>query len=218
MKNRDFLSWAALAAAFACTASAEYTLARACGFTEYVAFAVPAALDIYALRALRMHRDVVAAVIALIAVNAASHLVSAGLLPVGWPLVVAISAIAPLVLYRVHALRAAVAASEPLAGPPADGNPGGSDSAPQMAAQSREDAPDPVAVADSFWSEFLATAPDASADTDPLLKTAQEFDADTRKRTGKAASLRALQSEFRIGQQRAQRIRAQLAGSVCAPA
>ncbi|MFE0383326.1 hypothetical protein ACFW1F_04440 [Streptomyces bungoensis] len=211
MKNRDFLSWAALAAAFACTASAEYSLARACGFTEYVAFAVPAALDIYALRALRMHRDVVASVVALIAVNAASHLVSAGLLPVGWPLVVAVSAIAPLVLYRVHALRDAVSdsqgrsASEPVS-PGSD-----STNAPQTAVQSREDAPDPVAVADDFWSDFLATEPDASADADPLLPTAREFDSDTRKRTGKPASLRSLQSEFRIGQQRAQRIRAQLA-------
>lgn len=103
--KRDPLMWAALAAALVVTASAEYELARACGFGQLVAGAVPAALDIYAVRALRAKKDVAATVIAMIVVNALSHLVGAGLIPVNVPLVVAVSAIAPLVLWRVHALR-----------------------------------------------------------------------------------------------------------------
>lgn len=103
--RRDPLAWAALGAAVVVTASAEYELARACGFNQWVAAGVPAALDVYAVRALRARRDVLAVVAAMIAVNAASHLVSAGLLPVNVPLVVAVSAIAPLVMWRVHALR-----------------------------------------------------------------------------------------------------------------
>lgn len=102
--NNDVLKWAALAAALIATASAEYELARAVGFNEWVAASVPGALDIYTLRAMRAHRDVLAAVIAMILVNAASHLVTAGLLPVSVPLVVAVAAIAPLVLWRVHRL------------------------------------------------------------------------------------------------------------------
>ncbi|MEV7983352.1 hypothetical protein [Streptomyces sp. NPDC086519] len=104
MKN-DVLKWAALAAALVATASAEYELARQVGFNQWVAGAVPGALDIYTVRAMRAHKDVLAAVVAMIGVNAASHLVTAGLLPVNVPLVVAVSAIAPLVLWRVHALR-----------------------------------------------------------------------------------------------------------------
>ncbi|MFI8303700.1 hypothetical protein ACIF80_09645 [Streptomyces sp. NPDC085927] len=100
----DYLKWGALAAALVATASAEYELARAVGFNQWVAAAVPGALDIYTVRALRAHRDVLTAVVALIAVNAASHLVTVGLLPVDWPLVVAVAAIAPLVLWRVHSL------------------------------------------------------------------------------------------------------------------
>ncbi|MFD0428988.1 hypothetical protein ACFQ60_17730 [Streptomyces zhihengii] len=65
---------------------------------------MPAALDIYAVRALRAHRDVPAVVGAMILVNAAAHMVEAGLLTVSWPLVVGVSAIAPLVLWRVHRL------------------------------------------------------------------------------------------------------------------
>jgi hypothetical protein len=118
--KRDPLAWAALAAAIVVTASAEYELSRACGFNEVVAGGVPAALDIYAVRALRARRDVLAVVVAMIAVNAASHLVSAGLVPVNVPLVVAVSAIAPLVMWRVHALReeGSVPANEPLSEQP----------------------------------------------------------------------------------------------------
>lgn len=102
--NNDFLKWGALVAALVATASAEYELARACGFNTFVAGAVPGALDLYTVRALRSGREVLAAVAAMIGVNAASHLVTAGLLPVNVPLVVAVAAIAPLVLWRVHSL------------------------------------------------------------------------------------------------------------------
>lgn len=102
--KRDPLLWAALVAVLVVLASAEYQLAVACGFGTYVAAGVPAALDVYALAALRARRDVLAVVVVLIAVNAASHLVEVGLLPVNVPLVVAVSAIAPLVLWRVHRL------------------------------------------------------------------------------------------------------------------
>jgi hypothetical protein len=102
--KRDPLLWGALIAVLVVLASAEYQLAVACGFGPYVAAGVPAALDIYAIKALRVRRDVLLVVGALIAVNAASHLVEVGLLPVNVILVVAVSAIAPLVLWRVHSL------------------------------------------------------------------------------------------------------------------
>ncbi|MFJ4617404.1 hypothetical protein [Streptomyces sp. NPDC088812] len=102
--KRDPLLWAALTAVLVVLASAEYELAVACGFGTYVAAGVPAALDVYALAALRARRDVAAVVATLIAVNAASHLVEVRLLPVSVGLVVAVSAVAPLVLWRVHRL------------------------------------------------------------------------------------------------------------------
>ncbi|WP_328846095.1 hypothetical protein [Streptomyces sp. NBC_00258] len=111
MKRRDPLLWAALVAVLVVLASAEYHLAVACGFGTYVAAGVPAALDIYAIAALRARRDVLMVVAVLIAVNAASHLVEVGLLPVNVPLVVSVSAIAPLVLWRVHRLSEAASVS-----------------------------------------------------------------------------------------------------------
>jgi len=103
--RKDWLKWVAAGFALVATASAEYELARAIGMNEWVAIAVPGALDAYVIRALRAHREVLTAVIAMVLVNAASHLVSARLLPVDWWLITAVSAIAPLVLWRVHALR-----------------------------------------------------------------------------------------------------------------
>lgn len=103
-ERRDWLKLAALLFALVATASAEYELARAVGFNQWVAAAVPGALDIYTVRAMRAHRDVLVAIGAMIGVNAASHLVTAGLIPVNVPLVVAVSAIAPLVLWRVHSI------------------------------------------------------------------------------------------------------------------
>jgi hypothetical protein len=104
VRQRDILAWGALAMAIVGTASAEYGLADAAGWGR-VAFALPGTLDIYVVRALRAHRDMAAAVVAMILVNAVAHLISAGLLPVSVPVVVGVSAIAPLVLWRVHALR-----------------------------------------------------------------------------------------------------------------
>lgn len=101
---KDLLKWTAAGFALVATATAEYELARAIGMNEWIAAAVPGALDAYVVRALRSGREVLTSVVAMVGVNAASHLVTAGLLPVEWPLITAVSAIAPLVLWRVHAL------------------------------------------------------------------------------------------------------------------
>ncbi|MGW0628900.1 hypothetical protein [Streptomyces sp. NPDC002758] len=187
-KNRDLLGALALLAALVATASAEYALARAAGYGEWVAGCIPAALDIYALRAFSVKRDVSAVVVALITTNALAHLVSSHLVPVSVPLVVAVSAIAPLVLWRVKALSAPLSAPQP---------------APVSVEPERATRPveRPVAIPPS--------APEA--EPDELLPKARAFASQVRSATGKAPSLRALQSHLSIGQARAQRIRAALA-------
>jgi hypothetical protein len=123
-KPVDLLAWGALLAALAVTASGEWALARQCGMGSVVAAGVPASLDIYAVRAMRAKRDVPAVVAAMIAVQAAAHLVASGHLTVSPALVVAVSAIAPLVLWRVHRLAEAVPAGtqgDAAVSPPAAG-------------------------------------------------------------------------------------------------
>ncbi|MGW6791787.1 hypothetical protein [Streptomyces chartreusis] len=193
LKSLDWLGAFALIAALVATASAEYELARAVGFGTFTAGCVPAALDVYALRAFAVRRDVSAVVVALILTNALAHLVSSGLIPVSVPLVVAVSAIAPLVLWRVKALSAPLARQE---------------SAPVAVEPETPESPSEAHTA------IPAPEPaDASAHpSDPLLPQARAFAEQIQRDAGKAPSLRELQAHFRIGQARAQRIRVQLAG------
>ncbi|MGW7343997.1 hypothetical protein [Streptomyces sp. NPDC054854] len=158
--KRDPLLWGALAAVLVVLASAEYDLARACGFGQYVAAGVPAALDIYAIRALKARRDVLVVVVALIAVNSASHLVAKGVLPVDWPLIVAVSAIAPLVLWRVHRLgdhQASAPGTLRAAGVPV-GTPGEAPPVPSYVAPEPAE-PEPVPAVPEPSVEALPAAP-----------------------------------------------------------
>ncbi|MFD0449458.1 hypothetical protein ACFQ10_55080, partial [Streptomyces indonesiensis] len=104
-QQRDVLGWLAMAASVAVAAQGEWSLAVACGFSTWVAAALPVAIDAYAIRAMQTGREVLPAVLLMVATNAASHLHHGGRLPVSPWLVVAVSAIAPTVLWRVHALR-----------------------------------------------------------------------------------------------------------------
>jgi hypothetical protein len=207
--KRDFLGYAALVAALAGTASAEYGLALAVGFGPWLAACVPAALDIYALRAFASKRDVPAVVAALIAVNACAHLVAAGLLPVCIPLVVGVSAIAPLVLYRVHALTSHSAAEDAPAAVVATPAPAPERAPAERPAVAHSPAPaDQPADAAPVRPVSASVPPDAPADdTDPLLPDARALAA----RMGRKPPLRVLQAELSIGQRRAQRLQAALA-------
>lgn len=101
----DVILWGALGCALVGTAHAEYSLATAAHFNEYVAAVVPGALDLYVISALRHRRDVLASVLVMVAANVASHLIAAGMLPVGWPVISAVGAVAPLIVWRVYVLR-----------------------------------------------------------------------------------------------------------------
>lgn len=104
-RRQDWVLAAQLGCALVVTFHAEYTLALAAGVNEYVALAVPGALDLYVIRALQKHRDVFLAVLVMVAANVASHLVTAGLIPVGWAVYSAVGGTVPLLLWRGHSLR-----------------------------------------------------------------------------------------------------------------
>lgn len=103
--RNDVILWGALGCALVSTAHAEYTLATAAHFNEYVALAVPGALDLYVIRALQQRRDVLVAVLAMVAANVASHLIAGGVLAVTWHVIAAVGAVAPLIVWRVYSLK-----------------------------------------------------------------------------------------------------------------
>ncbi|WP_435245876.1 hypothetical protein [Streptomyces sp. NRRL F-5630] len=112
-ESRDVLGWLAMLACVVIAAHGEWSLAVAAGYQPYVAAALPVAVDAYAIRSMQAGREVLAPVLLMVATNAAAHLVHTGLLHVGPALVVAVSAIAPVVLWRVHALRRGVPPGTP---------------------------------------------------------------------------------------------------------
>ncbi|EDY44599.1 hypothetical protein [Streptomyces sp. SPB074] len=112
-ESRDVLGWLAMLACVVIAAHGEWSLAVQAGYQPYVAAALPVAVDAYAIRSMQAGREVLAPVLLMVATNAATHLVHAELLHVGPWLVVAVSAIAPVVLWRVHALRRAAAEKVP---------------------------------------------------------------------------------------------------------
>lgn len=107
----DGILWAQLGCALVITAHAEYTLAVATSVNEYVALALPGALDLYVIRALQKHRDVFPAVLVMVGAVISSHLVAAGMLQVSWVLVSAVGALAPLLVWRGHKLRVQASAA-----------------------------------------------------------------------------------------------------------
>ncbi|MBM9509957.1 hypothetical protein [Actinacidiphila acididurans] len=105
----------ALAAAVGLTASGEYQLAHLVGFPGIIAALLPTAIDVYVIQAMRRHRDVAAALILMVATNALYHLAAAGLFGVTshpaashiaytakWWLIVAVAAVAPFIVWRIH--------------------------------------------------------------------------------------------------------------------
>ncbi|GAA1502213.1 hypothetical protein GCM10009802_59200 [Streptomyces synnematoformans] len=217
MKN--FLAWAALLSALVSTASAEWSLAVAAGFHPLLAVAVPASLDAYALAAFRAGRDLPGVVAALLLVNSVSHLVASGHLSVGVPVVIGVSAVAPVVLLRVHLLQGAIQKTpqEPSGHSPVSGPAEGS-AAPEKAIQRVPDpmpaaaAPSVTTIVDTAYAIPVHPTASRADSADELLDRARLLDAATRERTGRPASIALLRRELQIGQPRAQAIRDLLRG------
>lgn len=100
------LRWVALGAAALLTAYGEFELMTAIGITPWLAWLAPVGLDVYAYCAFAAGRraDVRAALTLMISCQALAHLLAAGVIPTHWSLVIAVSAVAPVVCWRVHHL------------------------------------------------------------------------------------------------------------------
>jgi hypothetical protein len=149
VRSQDWLLWGAVGFALVGTAHAEYTLAVATGVNQWVALAVPGALDLYVVRAIRSGRDVFLAVLAMVAANVAAHLVVAGVLAVDWRLISAVGALPPLILWRVYALRRTRTRKELLWDVPVDGVPDTDTGADTVDAWRSRDCMDPQVCMES---------------------------------------------------------------------
>lgn len=104
--GRDYLVAISLIAGVGYTASAEYNLARAIGSPVPVAVLLPLALDVYVVAAIRRNRgrDIALSLLLMGVAQVSAHMLESDVVQVSVPLVVAVSLLIPLVIWRVHAL------------------------------------------------------------------------------------------------------------------
>ncbi|MFE6092731.1 hypothetical protein ACFQ7M_12170 [Streptomyces massasporeus] len=105
-RPRVWLRRLSLAAGIAFTAHAEYDLARTLGADPVIAVMLPVAIDAYVVAALRWFRalDVTLSLALMGAAQVGAHLLDARVMAVNIPLVVVVSLLVPVALWRTHAL------------------------------------------------------------------------------------------------------------------
>ncbi|MFD9221482.1 helix-turn-helix domain-containing protein [Streptomyces sp. NPDC060064] len=105
-RTRVWLRRASLAAGVAFTATAEYELARRMGAAKPIAVMLPVVIDCYVMAALRWFRafDIALSLALMGAAQVAAHALDAGVLEVDLRMVVVVSLLAPIAIWRTHAL------------------------------------------------------------------------------------------------------------------
>jgi hypothetical protein len=101
-----WLAHVSLAAGVVFTATAEYSLARRLGAMELVAVMLPVAIDAYAIAALKRFRafDIALSLMLMCAAQVSAHLLDSHVMPVNGWLVVVVSLLVPVAIWRTHAL------------------------------------------------------------------------------------------------------------------
>ncbi|MFH8369175.1 hypothetical protein [Streptomyces sp. NPDC018031] len=104
--TREWLTRISLAAGIAFTATAEYELARTLGAEKPIAVMLPLAIDAYVVAALRWFRplDIALSLTLMGAAQVAAHLLDAEVVQVDIPMVVVVSLLVPVAIWRTHAL------------------------------------------------------------------------------------------------------------------
>ncbi|EFL40052.1 conserved hypothetical protein [Streptomyces griseoflavus Tu4000] len=148
----DMARYAALLAAMFICFDTQRHLALTHGVPDWPSYAVPVAIDLFLVWAVRSRRDVALAVAVAVSANVAGVLSAEPLSAVHTWVSAALHAVFPLTVWRMHR---APEAAQPV---PAD-------SGPEIGAQAASEAlPDSWPDAD-LWQDFANTAPDSEADT-----------------------------------------------------
>ncbi|MFJ4815129.1 DUF2637 domain-containing protein [Streptomyces sp. NPDC088801] len=162
----DLVRYAALAAAMVISYATQRDLALAHGVPESVAPAVPVAIDLFMVWAVRSRRDIALAVSVAVAANVSGVLTTESLTAVGTWVSAGLHAVFPLTVWRMHRQESPVRPSERLAGrsegipTPEPADP------PQNGAQGFSTMPDSWPT-DDLWADFTDSAPDECPVTPP---------------------------------------------------
>ncbi|WP_329572979.1 transfer protein spdA [Streptomyces sp. NBC_01361] len=156
----DYARHAALLAAMLISFATQQHLAVTHGVPQLPSYAVPLAIDLYLVWAVRSRRDVALAVLVSVAANVAGVLTAEPLGSVDTWVSAGLHAVFPLTLWRMH--RPWVTAETPVVAEPVT-----VDRAPEIAAPApAEPLPDRWPDAD-LWADFEDSAPDTEPVTPP---------------------------------------------------
>lgn len=206
MNTPKLLAHTSLAAGVIFTATAEYSLARKLGAMEAVAVMLPVAIDAYAVAALKRFRsfDITLSLLLMGAAQVSAHLLDSHVMKVNGWLVVIVSLLVPVAIWRTHALARDddQAPAEPAPEPVAD--------VPPLVEMERVPETLPalegvVLAAEEPRTRVSAPVPDN--DDDLLTNVRTDFH-------GQIPTYRDLKDRYGIGQARAKRIRAVLEGEL----
>jgi len=198
-----WLANVSLAAGVVFTATAEYSLARRLGAQQPVAVMLPVAIDAYAIAALKRFRafDIALSLLLMCAAQVSAHLLDSHVMPVNGWLVVVVSLLVPVAIWRTHALARGehdVPAKPVTAERPepitVERVP---DAHPQL--------PTPVLAVEE--TRTRVSVPVSGDDDELVTRTREDF-------SGRIPTYRELKDQYGIGQARASRIRSVLEGEL----
>ncbi|WP_432098601.1 transfer protein spdA [Streptomyces sp. WAC 04229] len=147
----DLVRYAALAAAMLISYATQRDLALAHGVPESVAPAVPVAIDLFMVWAVRSRRDIALAVSVAVAANVAGVLTTESLSAVGTWVSAGLHAVFPLTVWRMHR-------SEPEALP----------TTPQTRTES-------AWPSDDLWQDYETSGPDNGSEAPVTPPTAEDI-------------------------------------------
>jgi hypothetical protein len=206
MNTPKLLAHTSLAAGVIFTATAEYSLARKLGAMEAVAVMLPVAIDAYAVAALKRFRsfDITLSLLLMGAAQVSAHLLDSHVMKVNGWLVVIVSLLVPVAIWRTHALAR------------------DDDQAPAEPIGPEIIRTDPVATVERVPEMVPALAPAVLAAEEPRTRVSVSVPEDDDEllanvRTdfhGQIPTYRELKDKYGIGQARARRIRSVLEGEL----
>ncbi|MEU3995580.1 transfer protein spdA [Streptomyces fungicidicus] len=166
-------------------------LALAHGVPESVAPAVPVAIDLFMVWAVRSRRDIALAVTVAVAANVAGVLTTEELAAVGTWVAAGLHAVFPLTVWRMHRAESPERPSESLPEPSAEPEP--------------IKAPESVWPPDDLWQDFADSQPDTAPVTPPSAEDIRAAMSVLESRNGRPVTGRMMADHFGVSERTGRR-------------
>ncbi|MDX2804853.1 DUF2637 domain-containing protein [Streptomyces scabiei] len=191
----DVVRYLALAAAMLISYATQRDLALAHGVPESVAPAVPVAIDLFMVWAVRSRRDIALAVSVAVSANVAGVLTTEDLSAVGTWVAAGLHAVFPLTVWRMHRAESPERPSERLSGTPAEPE---TSTAP-------EERPESVWPSADLWQDFADSQPDSAPVTPPSAEDIRAAMSVLESRNGRPVTGRMMADHFGVSERTGRR-------------